>query len=168
MTLPRAQVLIDDYEFNTWLIQRHVDGISDEASLLQLPFEANCLNWILGHIVWRRNSALSTLGLPTLWDEAIVLKYKTDSQPIRSQADARPLSLLLTDLEQTQQSISASLKKATAASLDQVVENDRGTKPVIEHLRGFHWHETYHIGQLDILRAYVVSQSESFSSKEGG
>jgi hypothetical protein len=159
MTLPRAQALQDDYAFNAWLIHRHVDGISDEASLLQLPFEANCLNWILGHIVWRRNSVLSTLGLPTLWDDAIVLKYKTDSQPIRSQAGARPFSLLLTDLDQTQQSISASLQEATDANLDKVVVNDRGSKPVIEHLRGFHWHETYHIGQLDILRAYVVSQS---------
>jgi hypothetical protein len=58
MTLARAQAIIDDYAANAWLIHRHVDGVSDQASLLQLPFEANCMNWILGHMVWRRNSAL--------------------------------------------------------------------------------------------------------------
>jgi hypothetical protein len=51
----------------------------------------------------------------------------------------------------------AALENMPDAELDKVVENDMGTKRVIEHLQGFHWHETYHIGQLDIVRAFVAS-----------
>ena len=160
MTASRAQILIDDFETNTWLIHRHVDGVSDEDSLLQLPFQANCLNWILGHIVWRRNSVLSALGLAPLWNESTALKYKTDSKAIKSQADAVPFTDLLADLDQTNQAIIAALKEVTDSSLDEVVINDRGEKRVIEHLQGFHWHETYHIGQLDILRAFINSKTE--------
>jgi hypothetical protein len=158
MTLARAQSLIDDYGTNTWLIHHHVDGLQADESLLQLPFPANCLNWILGHIVWRRDSAMTALGLTPLWDEGVAALYKTDSDPIQRAEDARPLSVLLAELDQTQQPITAALEKASDADLDRVVATDRGEKPVIEHLRGFHWHETYHVGQLDILQAYVLSK----------
>ena len=158
MTSPRAQVLIDDYDTNTWLIHRLTEGIADAESVLQLPFEANCLNWILGHIVHRRNSSLAALGRPTFWDEGISARYKTGSDPIKTQADARPFGDLLADLDNSQHALTAALKAATDATLDRSVENDRGVKPAIEHLRGFHWHETYHIGQLEILRAYVLAR----------
>jgi hypothetical protein len=159
MPSPRAQALIDDYETNTWLIHRHVDGVSDEDSLLQLPFQANCLNWILGHIIWRRNSVMSALGLSPLWEEGVASKYKTNSDPITPQSGARRFTNLLADLDQTQGAISAALKESTDNDLDKVVTNDRGAKRVIGHLQGFHWHETYHIGQLEILRAYIDSKS---------
>jgi hypothetical protein len=45
----------------------------------------------------------------------------------------------------------------------QMVENDHGPKRAIEHLRGFHWREAYHIGQLDILRAFVESRRQQRS-----
>jgi hypothetical protein len=158
VTSPRAQELIKDFEFNTWLIHNHVDGVSDQDSLLQLPFKANCLNWILGHIVWRRNTCLVTLGLAPLLEESIAARYMTGSPAITSGEEARSFAQLLDDLDRTQAALKAALEEADEAALDQVVENDRGPKRVIEHLQGFHWHETYHIGQLDILRAFVESR----------
>ena len=70
----------------------------------------------------------------------------------------RLFSDLIADLDQTQQVISDALKTITDAELDKVLENDRGVNPVIKLLRGFHWHETHHIGQLDILQSYAVSK----------
>ena len=158
MAAPRAQALIAGYETNTWMIHDHVDGVSEEESLLQLPFEANCLNWILGHIVSRRNSALEALGLEGLWDSGTAARYKTGSEPIREAAGARRFPDLLVDLDRSQQALAGALSEATEASLPQIVENDRGAKPAVEHLEGFHWHETYHIGQLDILQAFIASK----------
>jgi len=161
MITPRANALIEDYEANTWLIHRHVDGVSDEASLLQPQFQANCLNWVLGHIVWRRNSALETLGLPSVWDESISACYCTGSEPVHTQEGARRFSDLLADLDRSQQALSAALENTSEASLDAVFENEQGAKPVFEHLQGFHWHETYHLGQLDLLRAFIDGSSRS-------
>ena len=66
MPTSKAQQLIDDYAGNTWLIERHVEGLSHEESVLQPPFPANCLNWVLGHIISRRNSALELLGVESI------------------------------------------------------------------------------------------------------
>lgn len=156
MPNPRAIALIDDYETNTWLIHHQVDGISERASLLLPPFPTNSLNWILGHIVWRRNSVLDVLGLPPLWNEDIAVVYQSGSEPLTSPARARPFSALLAELDQSQHALKTALQQADDANLDAVVENDRGAKRVIEHLQGFHWHETLHVGQLEILRAFVV------------
>ena len=161
MTTPRAQALIDDCAANAWLIHRHADGVSDEASLRQPPFPANCLNWVLGHIVWRRTSALAVLGLASPWDEATAARYRTGSEPLRSPDDARPFSQLLADLDATQAVLSAALEAMDDAALDRAFENDRGEKRVIEHLQGFHWHETYHLGQLELLRAFCESAEQA-------
>ena len=158
MTKTRAQSLKEDYQFTTMLIQHRVQGITDEESVLQLPFEANCLNWIVGHILSRRNSVLEALGQDPIWAESTQARYRTGSQPVRKVSDARPFSLLLEDLMATQQRINTALEQATDADLDRVVKNDRGTKSVWEHLEGFHWHETYHLGQLELLQAFIASQ----------
>ena len=49
MQTPRAQSILRDYEFHNMLIHRFVDGITHEESVLQLPFEHNCMNWIVHH-----------------------------------------------------------------------------------------------------------------------
>ncbi|MGA9531295.1 MAG: DinB family protein [Anaerolineales bacterium] len=158
MAVLRAEGLIDDYKGNTWLIHRLVDGVTDAESVLQLPFEANCLNWVVGHIISRRNSSLACLGQPLIWSDEVIGKYKTGSRPIHSEADARPLSKLLADVDQAQSALEEALAAASESDLDEIVENDRGTKAAYEQIQGFHWHETYHIGQLEILRAFIDSQ----------
>ncbi|NIQ10155.1 MAG: hypothetical protein GWN61_15565, partial [candidate division Zixibacteria bacterium] len=35
---------------------------------------------------------------------------------------------------------------------------DRGEKPVGQHLSGLAWHETFHTGQLDLLRSLALNQ----------
>lgn len=158
MSVPRADEMIDAYQGNTWLIHRLVEGVSDEESVLQPPFEANCLNWIVGHIVHRRNSSLACLGRAPMWGAQTAAKYQTGSPPIRSASAARSFSDLVADLDESQQALELALADAKDEDLDAIVENDRGTKSAIDHLSSFHWHETYHLGQLEILRAFVESQ----------
>ena len=62
MDYPTAQSLSQSYGSTHWLINRLVDGLSNADSLVQPPFEANCLNWVVGHILAGRNEALSYLG----------------------------------------------------------------------------------------------------------
>jgi hypothetical protein len=156
MTLENAQAIIDSYAANTWLIQRHTEGLTHEESVLQPPFPANCLNWVLGHILHRRNSALELLGLAPLWTDEIGARYRSGSDPITDARAAREFSQLLHDLEETQRQLTAALESATGEVLERVAETDRGTKRVEEHLSGLTWHETYHVGQLDLLRAMIL------------
>ena len=158
MPTTKNEALKENFGFTAWLIHKHVEGITDAESLLQLPFAANCLNWIVGHIVSQRNMALEVLGQPPVWDETTQARYQTGSAPIRDGGDARPLAQLLEDLDRTQQCLAAALGSIAEADLERMVENMWGVKTAAEHLTGFHWHETYHTGQLDILNAFIAAQ----------
>lgn len=52
------QQLAQAYARNTAIIKMQIEGLTHEESLLQPPFRANCLNWVLGHINVSRALAL--------------------------------------------------------------------------------------------------------------
>lgn len=156
----KAEAIKNDYAGNTWLINKLSDGLTHAESVLQAPFPTNCLSWIVGHILSRRNTALTLLGAEPIWDEATLALYKTGSAPITNERNGRYWDDLLADLTESQQRLEAALQASTDEDLARIAETDRGTKPVWEHLAGLHWHETYHMGQLEILRAMALSQRE--------
>ncbi len=153
----RTRKFSDQYSFQTQLVQRLVEGVSHEESMLQLPFEANCMNWILGHIISRRQSALETLGAESLWAESQLSHYKTGSDPILSSEQAIRFETLMDDLQRSLSILQSALQDADE-TLDRIVINDRGEKTAGQHIEGFLWHETYHTGQLEVLRAYIIAE----------
>lgn len=153
MDRDRLSNLSDAYKTNTQFIHHFVGDVSHEASLSIPSFRATSLNWVLGHIVWRRNSVLAALGQAVLWNDALTALYNRESQPEMNAERRRDFEQLIADLDLSQAIISEALVGLEDAQLDQVVENDMGEKTLIAHLEGFHWHETYHIGQLSILRS---------------
>jgi hypothetical protein len=157
MTHPDAHSLSQSYGSTHWLINKLVDGLSNDDSLVQPPFEANCLNWVLGHILAGRNEALSYLKAEPIWDEAETARYKTGSPPITQADQALPLERLLSDFEESQKRIVAALENASPEDLATVVDTRFGERPMGQHIDGLHWHETYHTGQLEILRALALS-----------
>ncbi len=153
----RARKLSEQFSFQTSLIQHLVDGLNHEESLLQLPFEANCLNWVLGHILSRRQSSLEALGADSLWGERQLTLYRTGSASITSDEQAIHFDTLIDDLHRSLTMLESALQEANDDLLDRIVVNDRGEKTAEQHLEGFLWHETYHIGQLELLRAHILS-----------
>lgn len=160
---PPADWLAQAYAGNTWLIGRLVDGLTSADSLAQPPFVGNCLNWVLGHILSRRQTALALLGQDGFWGEAEMEKYRTGSAAITDSAAALPWERLLADLAQSEALLQQALAAATPEALAQVGVTDRGQKPVAEHLDGLVWHETYHIGQLEVLRAMALWRREEIN-----
>ena len=51
---------------NQNFIERSVSGLKQSDSLLQLPGESNCMNWVLGHIAVYRDSMLACNNQETL------------------------------------------------------------------------------------------------------
>ena len=135
------------------------EGLTHADSLLQLPFRANCLNWVLGHIIVGRNRVLKLLGEAPVWEESEAARYDTGSEPITSDEQALPFEKLLRDLDESQQQITDALGRLPPESLAEVVDAGqgeprlgRGEAPLGNTLAGLHWHETYHTGQLELLR----------------
>ena len=151
MTYPNSEGLIELFNRTHWVIKHQTDGLSHADSLLQPPFQANCLNWVVGHIVAGRNSVLTALGESPLWDEPELALYKRESEPITEDEQALPLDKLLSDLDQSQTQIIDALSEISPETLEQIadVANNR---TVGQRIAFLHWHETYHTGQLELLR----------------
>ncbi|MDY7040410.1 MAG: DinB family protein [Chloroflexota bacterium] len=148
MSYPTTQSLAQSFDLTFRLIRMQTEGLTHADSLLQLPFRGNCLNWVLGHILVGRNTALQLLGQKLIWRAAEVSRYESGSEPITGDEHVLPLERLLQDLERSQERIEAGLSNLSEEDLATSVDG----RSLGEHLAGLHWHETYHTGQLEILR----------------
>ena len=135
-----------------------IDGISHEESLLQLPFEHNCLNWIFGHIVNNRSHVLEALDIPHPWADEIRALYHQDTPPIKPGSPAMKMETLAQYLDESLDLIVSNLEGMSDARMDELYTNYRGEKTRFEHASSFNWHETFHMGQLEILKAFIQSK----------
>jgi hypothetical protein len=141
-------LLADLFTTNYRVIRRQADGLTHEDSLLQPPFRGNCLNWIVGHIVATRNQVLSLLGEPPVWSETEAAPYVRGSAPITDGIIAHPLEKILSDLDCSQERLTAALRRATPQDMDTL----QGDETVGQQLAFLHFHEAYHTGQTEQLR----------------
>jgi len=151
----QAQPLAGTFTANAWLLGRLTEGVKESESLLSPSDNINCMNWVLGHIISGRHKALALLGVDGFWDESRLKMYRTGSSMIHDAEHAVRFNELLQELERSQSTLDEALQSASAASLAAVRETDRGRKPVREHVEGLGWHETFHVGQVDVLKAFV-------------
>lgn len=159
--MSRSEELNQSYATNTWLIGLLTEGLSHDESLLQPPFPTNCVNWILGHILVSRNESIQLCG-GAMWDEALINRYKSDSHPIRERDDGIcHFEILIGDLQTSQEILFDLLEVLSEEECNEMVETSRGKKPRWQHIRGLHWHETYHMGQLELLRSFILSLREN-------
>jgi uncharacterized damage-inducible protein DinB len=152
MTFPTSQTLIDLLQFNQSIIHAQLKDITASESLLQLPFQGNCMNWVVGHILDIRQEWLVMLGLPGVLTEDEQKSYGYGSEPVTCAEQAVPLESLVVRLDETLPTLVDQLKKLSQADLDREVEIWRGKMPLAEALTYFLWHESYHAGQLEQLR----------------
>lgn len=143
-----SQTLTDYYQLTHRVIYRQLDGLTHEDSLIQPPYRGNCLNWVLGHVVFSREAVLNYLGEELPWTEEEAGRYKRNSEPLTSAEQALPLERLLGNLEESQKRILAGLERIPEEKLAALVDDET----VGEKIAFSHWHETYHIGQLEQLR----------------
>lgn len=140
------------FEFSYGALFRNLEGITHEESLMQPQPAGNSLNWVLGHIVANRNRLLALLGVPPIWPVEQAYLYSGREEARWSSATALPLDTLKTDLARSQQQLMAVLDATPSATLDATTE---GGQPLREVVGFFHFHESYHGGQVALLRRLV-------------
>ena len=155
MPIPKAQSIIQDYEFHNMLIHRFVDDISHAERVLQLPFQHNCMNWILGHIVANRSHVLETVGAAHDWQEDVRALYHQDMPAVTPESPSIQLETLRAHLDESVDLLKAALENVSEDWLKEIHSNYRGEKTRYFHVTSFHWHESFHLGQLEILKAFI-------------
>ena len=158
MPNPKAQKVLDDYNFHNRIMHHFIDGISHTESVLQLPFEHNCMNWILGHIVTNRSHVLETVGAAHAWQEEVRALYHQDTQPVTKESPSIQFDIFIAYLDESIVLLKAALEDVSEEWLDENHSNYRGEKTRYAHFTSFHWHESFHLGQLEILKAFIESK----------
>ena len=145
--------LITAYERNLGITKRQVEGLSHQDCLLQPPFRGNCMNWVLGHIAGDRNQVLGLLGEKPLLSKSEVARYGYGSEPVCEDGEGiLTMEKLLDVLERSQEGIAAGLRRMGPQDLAQDAQSHLGTTTLGQLLFFRYWHESYHVGQTELLR----------------
>ena len=65
---------------------------------------------------------------------------------------------LIQFLDESVELLKAAVENVSEEWLEKTYRNYRGEKTRYAHITSFHWHETFHVGQLEILKAFIESK----------
>ena len=126
---------------NNAVVNLNLTDITHEESLLRAGNDSNCINWILGHIIQNRDGIRAVLNLPALCSEEFAGTYQRGTAPVTSEF-AVQLSELIERYNEGQKEIE-----------EKISETDYSGKPGdLQTLTFLAFHESYHVGQIGILR----------------
>ena len=142
------------YERNLQIIKMQTEGLSQEQSLIQLPFRSNCLNWVVGHVLTNRCNILNLLGAEDIRPGVDLDHYERESDPVLAdEKGVIQLEVLINHLDETQKRLSAALERETLETLQRLsTYRDRAEQTVGYWLFFLYFHDSYHVGQTEILR----------------
>ncbi|CAD0219287.1 hypothetical protein [Chryseobacterium sp. JV274] len=126
---------------NYQVISLNIDSITHEESMIFPNGEANCMNWILGHLIHIRNPFLNILGEESVWDSEKFSCYNRGEIPLERKDELVRFEDLKSYLKQSQERLETKLGTLTSFKPEMV--NDISTLSL---------HEIYHSGQLGYLR----------------
>jgi len=144
--------------FTHYAVTENVEAVSHEDSLESAERGGNSLNWVLGHIVASRTGMLRLLGgEPTLPDDRRRL-YARGSAAIGAGSDCVPFEELRRRFEESQRQILEKLEAADDALWSRQVPglfDPDAREPLGVQLAAFVFHESYHAGQLGVIRRAI-------------
>ncbi|MEM9775746.1 MAG: DinB family protein [Chloroflexota bacterium] len=156
------QALIKTFGYNAELVNKQLKGMTHSESLFKLPFEANCLNWVLGHIISSRTMALQKVGQEPVWSTEERTSYRFGSS---NWGDDGPnvfrLEKLLLDFNLSQERLLAGLNNMTYEDMCQ--PSGYGSNTQGDSLGYFQFHEAQHVGQI-IYLAKMAGKEEVWIS----
>jgi hypothetical protein len=134
------------------VLQALTQGLDHADALVQVP-GVNCLNWVLGHIAGSRDHVLALLGAEPALGEAAE-RYRRESDPVLADGPGVvPLDRLLAALAEGQERIGAALAALPDGAMLEERQDGERRLPLGAMLHFANWHETYHVGQTELLRA---------------
>jgi uncharacterized damage-inducible protein DinB len=128
------------------VINRNLEDVSEEESLITPEAGGSSMNWVFGHIIVNRDDVLTMLGQEPVSAEELVNRYKRGSSPTKEVT----LEELRKLFAESQKRLRAGFSSKTDEDLAVTVE---GSEDSLEkNLLQYYFHESYHAGELGVLR----------------
>lgn len=152
-TMISAEQLAQSFTLNLRIIGYQTEGLGHEDSLVQTDYNINSMNWVLGHLAVNRDQVLQTLGWEPLLSEGQTERYRSGSEPVTGPEEGlMSLQDLRHVLGMGQERIALGFERLTEADWNKEIQSGEHTITVAQHLFGLYFHDTYHTGQLEMLR----------------
>ena len=139
--------------FNETLLKSVIEGMDGPAWNLVPPGGGNTPHWILGHVAASRRFMLRAAG-HALASEPWEALFGRGAAPGAATDGFPPVEELLTDVHASGEIVSELFPTMTdeAARAPAAQPMPDGSDTVAGMLHFLHFHETYHLGQLGLLR----------------
>lgn len=158
-----SDLLRRGFRRNQRILHAQAEGLSHEQSLTQTEYNVNCFNWVLGHVVSGRSQLLVRLfGVEPIMSEEQAARYLRESDPITEDGPGvMAFADLLGLLDASEEALEAALADVDEEFMAEElsVEDGRMASRAAQVMFTY-FHDTYHIGQTDLLR-----QMAGFSDK---
>jgi uncharacterized damage-inducible protein DinB len=152
--LSEVTILRKQNQNTRWTVQKNVEGISHEESLIHPHPAGNSMNWVIGHLVCIYGKILPALGQQPVIEYESVKRYDRGSAPITS-ATALQFGSLLEAWEQTCNRVDTGLASLSADALDAKAPfspADNSNETLRSLIGTILFHQAYHAGQTGLLR----------------
>ena len=140
------------------IVRRNVEGITHEESLLQPEPAGNCLNWIVGHLVWAYAGALPLVRQTPALEPQRLAQYARGGPPLTDPARAVRFDELLAAWNESSRRMDAGLADFPTDTLGQAAPGSPTGNPnetVGSLLATILFHQAYHTGQTAVLRRLI-------------
>jgi uncharacterized damage-inducible protein DinB len=131
----------------------NIEGVSEEDARKRPTGGGNSINWVVGHIISSRQGVLTLLGAEPTWPRETTDAYARGTSGDIPAAAELPLSRLLEDLSATTPIIVERLEALSGEELAAPSSNPEQT--LGQRLAFLVFHESYHVGQLGLLRRLI-------------
>jgi uncharacterized damage-inducible protein DinB len=146
-----GKLLASQLEYTSFTLRKNLDGITQADSLTQPEVHGNCINWVVGHILYHRNIMHRLSGIAPAWEDETAERYKRGSDPMTSSEEAHDVTTMLQLYEASHSALTSRLEELTEEELAQ----EAGDDVLAMQLAGLIFHESYHMGQIGIIRRVI-------------
>lgn len=137
------------------VIRLNLANINHQESLQQPQPAGNCLNWVLGHLIFVYQQIFPLLGQELVMGGGALDRYRRGSAPLTDTAEAVSWNELTAAWEEVVRRVDAGLAGLTPEKLDSPAPFSPSKNPdetVRSLLSLVCFHQAYHAGQLGVLR----------------
>ena len=148
------------YQFGlcSYVLERNIEGVSHDESLVTPQRGGNSLNWIVGHLTRSRNRALGLFGQKPIFPNEEFNAYDDNGGvPFRPDR-AIPFDELKRRFKALQEPLVSGLNGMSPEAMDRpapVSPTGNPKETIGSLLAALAFHEAYHVGQTGILRRVV-------------
>ncbi|HUN88986.1 MAG TPA: DinB family protein [Terriglobales bacterium] len=155
IALTEVDLLRQNAQVTAEILRKNVAGITHEESMRQPQPAGNCLNWVVGHLVFVYDQILPMVGQQPVFAKDELARYGRGTAPLVSSDEAKDLGELMKAWDEACTRYDAGLAALTPEHLDAKsgVSPRNNPNETVRSLLGLvSFHQAYHTGQAGILR----------------